>query len=158
MSDDIRQQADSSVQRDIAASVIERLAAELGAARTWLNRRLPVGGDQFVEVNGCLVLPTGAMVAIETYISLGPLRSAQQSGLREDILKLALLGQRHPHRPRGLIVVTSREAEAWLRKGWVSQAIKTFEIEVRRMTLSAPELARLESIRAGQARANVAKA
>ena len=32
--DDIRQQADSSVQRDIAASVIERLAAELGAART----------------------------------------------------------------------------------------------------------------------------
>lgn len=157
MSDDIRQQADSTVQRDIAASVVERLAAELGAARHFVNRRLPVGGDQFVEVNGCLVLPSGGMVAIETYISLGRLRSAQQSGLREDILKLALLGQRHPQHPRGMIVVTSREAEDWLHKGWVSQAIKTFEIEVRRVPLSAQEQALLEPTRAGQAKANVAK-
>lgn len=157
MSVGTRDPADSAVQRELEPVVLARLAAQLGGLRLERNRVLAVGEGRAVQPDGWITRLDARPLAVEVYVSLGAPKPAQQSKLCKDLLKLALLAREHAEQPEGMILVTSEGAETWLRKGWVGQALRSFEVSVRRIQLAAEERARLEIAREGQAKGNIAK-
>lgn len=145
MSEATRDPADSAVQRELEPVVLARLAAELGGLRLERNRALAVGEGRTVRPDGWITRPNARPLAVEVYVSLGAPKSAQQSKLCKDLLKLALLAREHAEQPEGMILVTSDGAETWLSKGWVGQALRSFGVSVRRVELTVEERARLEA-------------
>lgn len=157
MIDAERDPADSLVQRELEPVVLARLAAELGGLTLVQGKALPVGQGRKVQPDGWFERVDLPPLAVEVYVSLDKPKSAQQSKLCKDLLKLALLTREHPERPEGMIVVTSEAARIWLAAGWVGQALRSFGVTVRVVDLTAEERERLAAARAGQARGNVVK-
>ena len=118
-------QSDSALQREAENLIVKELANELGASLS--KRRVELPGGAKVELDAA---SEDNSVFVEAFAHQGAFKGGQRAKVARDAFKLATLGRVYP-KARLIIAVADQVAAKTLGgKSWLSEAIKTWQIEV----------------------------
>lgn len=141
-------QSDSAEQLSAESLIIVGLADEFGPL-TPATVELPGGAR--VEVDG--VGPNGSAF-VEVFAHQGRMKGSQPKKVAQDALKLITLRRAHPN--ARLVVAFGDEvaARSVLGQGWLAEALRTWEVEVRVVELDVEVTQRLVAAQVRQRMVN----
>ena len=118
-------ESDSRVQRDAEALILDAVQKYVGMELAPRLVRFDSGAT--VQVDGA---PSDESLFVEIFARQGALKGGQQRKVSQDALKLVTLGRSRPS-ARLILAFADEQAAAYATKGtWVSEALRTWGVEV----------------------------
>ena len=137
--------SDSTVQQEAEAAIRARASSLIGA--DLFPGTLSFATGATVRVNGAT---NDESVIVEIVARQGKLKGSQQRKVALDAFKLITLGRSRPG-ARLMLVFADEDAAAYARgKGWLAEALKTWDVEVLVVGLDEELRARIQAAQHSQ--------
>jgi hypothetical protein len=136
--------SDSSAQVDAEPLILAAVSARVGVPLA--PRRLTLPGGATADVDGAA---DDESVLVEVFARQGALKGGQRGKIARDTLKLITLGRHRPGARLILALVDEAAARPLTAKGWLAEALVTWNVEV--LVVDLDDAVR-EGIRAAQVR------
>ena len=141
--------SDSAIQRRAEAIIRDRLAERIGVPLAARTIKLAAGAPVQVDAAS----PDGKVLA-EIFARQGELKGGQQKKVAIDTLKLITVRAEHPDTRLVLCFADKAAAAYALGGGWVAQALRTWNVDVEVIEISAELRAEITAAQAGQTMVN----
>lgn len=144
-------ESDSGVQRDAEVLILDAVAKYVDMALAPRIVRFDSGAT--VQVDGA---PSDESLFVEIFARQGALKSGQRKKVSQDALKLVTLGRSRPS-ARLILAFADEQAAAYASKGtWLSEALRTWGVEVLVVELEQTVRARIREAQVQQQMVNPA--